>query len=137
MATHSQGYDNRGGGDRSGDGEGRAGGLAGLEPAADVRIGHLVQRRRRARAVGAVDEGSSETALDRWPARPRNSRIAAVSAVSVSRSAPGMVVESQEIVPVAVGYNPRIALSTATGAVQLVSECKDSGDEVQANPALL
>ena len=33
------------------------------------------------------------------PAGPRNSRIAAVSAVSVRRSVPGMVVESQEIRP--------------------------------------
>ena len=47
-----------------------------------------------------------------------------------------MVVESQEIVPVAVWYNPRIELSTATSAVQLVSECNDSGDEVQATAAL-
>ena len=70
------------------------------------------------------------------PAGPRNSRIAAVSAVSVSRSVPGMVVESQEIVPVAVWYNPRIVLSTATSAVQLVSACNDSGDEVQATAAL-
>ena len=36
----------------------------------------------------------------------------------------------------AVGYNPRIELSTATGAVQLISECNDSGDEVQATAAL-
>ena len=33
------------------------------------------------------------------PAGPRNSRIAAVSAVSVRRSVPGMVVESEEIRP--------------------------------------
>ena len=36
----------------------------------------------------------------------------------------------------AVGYNPRIELNTATGAVQLISECNDSGDEVQATAAL-
>ena len=36
----------------------------------------------------------------------------------------------------AVGYNPRIELSTATGAVQLISECNDSGAEVQATAAL-
>ena len=69
------------------------------------------------------------------PAGPRNSRVAAVSAVPESRSVPGMFVESQEIVPVAVWYNPRIVLSTATSAVQLVSECNDSGDEVQATAA--
>ena len=39
--------------------------VTGLEPAADVRIGHLVQHRRRARARGGVDGGSSEPALDR------------------------------------------------------------------------
>ena len=36
----------------------------------------------------------------------------------------------------AVGYNPRIELNTTTGAVQLISECNDSGAEVQATAAL-
>ena len=87
-------------------------------------------------AVSTMEAPNPHSIAGAAPAGPRNSRIAAVSAVSVSRSVPGMVVESQEIVPVAVWYNPRIVLSTATSAVQLVSECNDSGDEVQATAAL-
>ena len=50
-------------------------------------------------AVSTKEAPNPHSIAGAAPAGPRNSRIAAVSAVSVRRSVPGMVVESEEIRP--------------------------------------
>ena len=90
---------------------------------------HSIAARLLASAAELPDRGSQRGVGEKIGTRDGR-RVAGDQATRCKRPEP------QEIVPVAVGYNPRIELSTATGAVQLISECNDSGDEVQATAAL-